>query len=145
MGSVAGGVVVDLAVLNQLTFQLQSDAEGATALALEFVPQEGLTVSLKGNISKVTDGKKTADFTVTMNGVDLAVLNAETVPGGVLTGRFGIDGKTEIGLQDLQDQQGEAFQGFMADVQTGLIQVLSNAIQAAPEIAPLLTPSQPQQ
>ena len=145
MGSVAGGVVVDLAVLNQLTFQLQSDAEGATALALEFVPQEGLTVSLKGNISKVTDGKKTADFTVTMNGVDLAVLNAETVPGGVLTGRFAIDGKTEIGLQDMQDQQGEAFQGFMADVQTGLVQVLSNAIQAAPEIAPLLTPSQPQQ
>ena len=145
VGHVAGGVVVDLAVPNKLTLQLQSDAEGATALALEFVPQEGLTVSLRGDISKVTDGQKTADFTVTLNGVDLANVNAETVPGGVLTGRFAIDGKTEIGLQDMQDQQGEAFQGFMADVQTGLIQVLSNAIQAAPEIAPLLTPSQPQQ
>ena len=145
VGRVAGGVVVDLAVPNKLTLQLQSDAEGATALALEFVPQEGLTVSLRGDISKVTDGQKTADFTVTLNGVDLANVNAETVPGGVLTGRFAIDGKTEIGLQDMQDQQGEAFQGFMADMQAGLFQVLSNVIQAAPEIAPLLTPSQPQQ
>lgn len=140
-GTIAGTSVVDAEIPGQLKFLLTSDKAGTTELSMDITAQPGMMISISGKIT-VNESDVAGDFKVSIGGMELVTVSFRKTGSGELTGVLGIDGKTEYTVKDLQDQTGEKYAGFMKDLQTGAMSLLSKAMKAVPSIMTLMMPSQ---
>ena len=136
-GSIGGGAVLNLDVFHQLTMVIKGDANGNATIAMDFAPQSGMLVSINGTVS-TADITTTADFDISLNSNRLLTLNVVDTKSGALSGRFGSDSNTVLTVSDLSNTGSEKYQGFMQEIQAGLVNVLSQAMQAVPSILSLI-------
>lgn len=140
-GTIAGTSVVDAEIPDQLKFLLTSDKAGTTELSMDITAQPGMKISVSGKIT-VNDSDVAGDFKVSFGGMELVTVSFRKTGSGELTGALGMQGKTEYTVKDLQDQTSEKYAGFMKDLQTGAMSLLSKAMKAVPSIMTLMMPSQ---
>ena len=143
-GSLAGGTVYEINVPGKAYCLMHSFVDGSALMNLQFAAQQGMLVTITGAFTSDETGF-VGSLNVALNELDLGSIVVTGMPIGVLSGSFTTEGKTEIDVAALSDQSNEAAQGFMTDVQTGLITLLSNLVQAVPGLAGLMSQMMPQQ
>ena len=135
-GTVAGGFVTEVTALDKVHLLIQGAGQGMT-ISMQLEPQEGMKLDIDGDI-QATGENFTAAFDVKINGAALGSLTIDGASGGALTGSYTAEGRTEISIADLQNQQSEKAQEFMSNLQVGAMIVMGKIAQALPSFAELL-------
>lgn len=141
-GSVAGETVTEVDVSPQFHLLLNI-AKGKAKLCLQITPQEGMLLDIDGDVEYSAEAIK-AVVAVKMNDAELGNLTIDGTPGGVLSGNYTAEGKTEIAVTDLQDPTNKAGDEFRKNMQSGLMMVMMKAAQAIPAFANLMQQMTPQ-
>ena len=142
-GTIQGDFTMQVVVPDKASYFMTVSQTEGVAMDLQITPQEGLLIDIAGVFTGKEQGFE-GKFLVTLNGTELAQVGIDGTPDGVLSGAFSAEGKTEVGIQDLQDQTSEGYKSLMTDAQTGLIAVMGKIASVYPDFAVLLQQMMPQ-
>lgn len=142
-GKVAGNDVVEVLAGEKLHLLAQAASDGSASLSLTAAPQEGMLLNIEGTFLSA-EGGFTGGLTVSVNDVELGSLLISGIKDGILSGEFTTEGKTELNVADMQDQTNEAAKGFMTDVMTGVMTLMSRIVAVNPDFATILQSMIPQ-
>lgn len=141
-GSVAGGFVTEVGYNEDFHMLLQGAGNDMT-LSMLIRTKDGMEIGIDGAASGSDEGFQ-ADFAVKLNGSDLGTLTVDGTPGGVLSGNYSAEGRTEIAVTDLQNAENEAAQGFMKEIRTGWMMTVMKAAQVIPSVMQMMQEMTPQ-
>lgn len=138
-GKIGEGFVCEVTVNEKKFHMLLQGSGDGTTVAIQAEVREGVMLEIDGDIKSSPENFSMV-FDVKMGGIALGTVTITGTPNGVLTGGYTAEGKTELSIADMQDPQNEAAQGFMQDMQAGMMAVLGKAAQVVPEIITLMAP-----
>ena len=142
-GTAAGKTVVEVNVGTKFYLMLERDTENV-ALKIQAAPNEGMLIDIDGAITATAEAFN-ATFDVKLNETELGTVLIDGTPGGVLSGSYTAEGKEEISIAELQDQQSEKMKAFMSNMQVGVMMLMGKIAQAVPSFAEFIQQmSQPQ-
>ena len=136
-GSIGGGFVTEVVVPNKTHVFVKGQADGSMTMNIEFVPQEGLTVNILGGF-KSSEAGFSGTFNVRLNDAELGTVAISGIPEPTMSGAFTMEGRTEITIEEMQNQSGEKMQAFQADFMAGLMSCLAKIVLAVPNLSDLM-------
>ena len=142
-GTAAGKTVMEMNVGTKFYLMLEKDTDNV-ALKIQIAPNEGMLIDIDGAITANADAFN-ATFDVKLNETELGTILIDGTPGAVLSGSYTAEGKDEVSIAELQDQQSDKAKGFMSNVQVGTMLLMGKIAQAVPGFAEFIQQmSQPQ-
>ena len=86
-----------------------------------------------------------ASAVVSVNDREFIDATLDYVKGvGAKSGKYTVEGRENIKLEELQDPSNEAYAGFMVNLMTGLTDILKELVERVPEMEPVLQTLFPQ-
>ena len=134
-GTVAEGLEIECTDGTQFV-KLHAPKDEATELRMN-LDMDGMPLGIAAKIY-ANEKPSRAAIDIAIANTQLLEINITAQDTGVLSGKFSVEGKNEISTKDLEAAESEAFEAFMAEIQTGAITSLSTLMQQFPNLATVM-------
>ena len=134
-GTVAEGLEIECTDGAQFV-KLHAPKDEATELRMN-LDMDGMPLGIAAKIY-ANEKPSRAAIGIAIANTQLLEINITAQDTGVLSGKFSVEGKNEISAKDLEAAEGEAFEAFMAEIQTGAISSLGTLMQQFPNLATVM-------